>query len=441
MAKFRFLLLMLYQQTKAINQEMCMMVYDDRLDCSLEPINREECIARGCCYDSNVLDQTNTPSCYFPMTSENAQLKEAELNAIPIAITSGTHQVKPSYISVEKSSPPEVDLLALIAKIDAENAEKTNAEIPMKASKVTKVSVSVCKVPVKSMDRCGRRGVPRTRCEEIGCCWNQKWVPGGKYGPRCFKAGSVFDVEHSSFETDEEHTYANGKLERFEKGNSNFGGFLEDKIKEKDEHLEKHKCVANHQNAECIQPLTERLKCDISSDMNEGMEACVACSLRGCCFDPEPKILGGYIQPLCFKKPVQLTTAEPKTTMDFLELIRKLEGEMGPKTTSATTTTTIDPVLQRWNEYKEKFIGVENPDVEIDPVSVPVHDDLTNPNIPHIQFPHIFPGADTNEANLSKYNQLNTQNDYPPFPTQEPVRATNEDRMDLLLRSALFQNL
>jgi hypothetical protein len=178
MAKFRFLLLMLYQQTKAINQEMCMMVYDDRLDCSLEPINREECIARGCCYDSNVLDQTNTPSCYFPMTSENAQLKEAELNAIPIAITSGTHQVKPSYISVEKSSPPEVDLLALIAKIDAENAEKTNAEIPMKANKVTKVSVSVCKVPVKSMDRCGRRGVPRTRCEEIGCCWNQKWVPG-----------------------------------------------------------------------------------------------------------------------------------------------------------------------------------------------------------------------------------------------------------------------
>ena len=47
---------------------------------------------------------------------------------------------------------------------------------------------------VKKLKRCGRRGVPRKRCEDIECCWNENWRPGGKHGPRCFHHD--MDLEH-----------------------------------------------------------------------------------------------------------------------------------------------------------------------------------------------------------------------------------------------------
>jgi len=103
-----------------VTKEMCVINYDDRMDCVLDPmVTREECTKRDCCFDNSVPD--GIPHCYFAF--ENL-----------------------SELTV---------------------AENTNAQ------------QETCEINPYSMVGCGRKGVPRNRCLEIGCCWNKKWRLGG----------------------------------------------------------------------------------------------------------------------------------------------------------------------------------------------------------------------------------------------------------------------
>ena len=88
---------------------------------------------------------------------------EMELNAKPIVSVSGhfspsnDQTVNPSY---------KQNILSILAK----------AEPSLPA-----VHLETCDINKNEMSRCGRRGVPKKRCTQIGCCWNKSWRPGGTF--------------------------------------------------------------------------------------------------------------------------------------------------------------------------------------------------------------------------------------------------------------------
>lgn len=262
-----------------LTQEMCMMNYDDRLDCMLDPmVTREECTKRDCCFDSNVPE--GIPHCYFALEVDQSATLAAEMNAKPLSMAVGVFQN--GFADLVTNVLDNADASVLVHEAQLET----------------------CDLSVNTMERCGRRGVPRKRCIELGCCWNQKWRPGGTFGPRCHKTGI----------SDEEHSYANGKMEREYTAGSRVlptevpkddlpddMKFLAENLKSKIEKLNEEGCKPNHNQLQCIQGVTERLKCDISAELNMGIAACSACINKGCCFDPEPKIMAGMIYPICFE--------------------------------------------------------------------------------------------------------------------------------------------
>merc|ERR1711972_898553 len=173
---------------------MCMMSLDDRLDCVLDPmITRDECMRRECCYDSNVPE--GVPHCYFALEADQTDVLEAEMNAKPLSTVSGVFQSNnvelpelPDYL---KKDNYQETVNKLIDEI-----RNASPEIMVQEAKI-----ETCKISLSEMTRCGRRGVPKRRCLDIGCCWNVNWRPGGAFGPRCHKPGLQ----------DDEHSYANGK--------------------------------------------------------------------------------------------------------------------------------------------------------------------------------------------------------------------------------------
>ena len=143
-----------------LTQEMCMMNFEDRLDCVLDPmVTREECTRRECCYDSNVPD--GIPHCYFTLEIDQSATLAAEMNAKPLSMASGVFQTDdaiPDFAQLVNSVLDNVDENVLVHEAQLET----------------------CDISASSMVRCGRRGVPRKRCIELGCCWNKKWRPGGR---------------------------------------------------------------------------------------------------------------------------------------------------------------------------------------------------------------------------------------------------------------------
>ncbi|CAG5095546.1 Oidioi.mRNA.OKI2018_I69.XSR.g14233.t1.cds [Oikopleura dioica] len=346
-----------------VTQEMCMMDHEDRLECSLNPeITRNECLQLDCCFDSHV--PAGTPHCYFAMMEEDEDVTdEAELLAIPLAQASGSYR------------PPQ------------EEEEEEAEQLVEKAVFLGEQELT-CDINVKEATRCGRRGVPKTQCERIGCCWNLAWVPGGSEGPRCFKK-EVADAEHS---------YNNGKreeafedlpahlrvpLEPEEQTPSSVADFLVQNLAAKKAHLAEHSCVPNHSQLMCLQGVEEREKCDIKEALDLGIPACNACIDQGCCFDPEPKIMNGQIYPLCFRRgpidedlaadfDIGLTTEIPPIDdNEFFDLINMLENARGGED-SEDTPVEAEPVeetpeererrlrFERWQEIQGKLGMVDD---------------------------------------------------------------------------------
>lgn len=309
-----------------VDQGMCMMAYEDRLDCVLDPlISRSECMKRDCCYDSNVPD--GIPHCYFALELDKTDILEAELAAKPLVTATGSYQ---------RQEVPDLPTAAqyhqLINSILNDPEEKEQI--------MTQVQLETCDLSAVEMNRCGRRGVPKRRCVELGCCWNQKWRPGGLFGPRCHKA----EIK------DEEHNYPNGKMTKSETSATSRKlpikpekdethtdmQFMKQNLDSKVEKLKAEGCKPNHNQIQCIQGVMERLKCDISDELSLGIPACTACINKGCCFDPEPKIIAGMIYPICFEHgPISISDLpeiEPTEEIpevsdeDFNKMLSILEG-------------------------------------------------------------------------------------------------------------------
>lgn len=176
--------------------DMCMMSLDDRLDCVLDPmITRDECMRRECCYDSNVPE--GVPHCYFALEADQTDVLEAEMNAKPLSTVAGVYQ----------SNSVELPVLPDYLKKDSYEEPSTNInDASPELAFLQAAKIETCNISQSEMTRCGRRGVPKRRCLDLGCCWNPKWRPGGDFGPRCHKPGLMILG-------DDEHSYANGKME------------------------------------------------------------------------------------------------------------------------------------------------------------------------------------------------------------------------------------
>jgi hypothetical protein len=293
-------LLVLSSRTNA-SPELCMVDYDDRLPCSINgPLTYNECTLIGCCYDSNVPE--HVPNCYFRNSAKEEADSNLELNAEPLWVTSGHYSAKNSAktvvqddIKLEAVSGPVLTM----EQLDNLMLTGQTLEITGPVNDLKK-----CEIPDdfsrSKLVRCGRRGVPRKRCEEIDCCWNPSWRPGGAKGPRCFHYD--IDLEHYGKPRQREFPNMQNVPKIEPSSDQNTGStlnLLENKKEEMKEALAE--CKPNHNALKCIQGPEERLRCDIKTELGLGIKPCDACMLKGCCFDPMPKIVGSSIMPLCFK--------------------------------------------------------------------------------------------------------------------------------------------
>ena len=161
-----------------------MVDYENRLPCSINgPLSYTECTLIGCCYDSNVPE--DVPNCYFRNSAKEEADSNMEMNAEPLWVTTGHYSAKQN--EVVRDDIPMKSVAGPVLTMEQldelmQSGQTLDITGPINDGKK-------CEIPVEyerqKLRRCGRRGVPRKRCEEIECCWNPQWRPGGAKGPRC----------------------------------------------------------------------------------------------------------------------------------------------------------------------------------------------------------------------------------------------------------------
>merc|ERR1719454_68409 len=149
-------------------------------------------------------------------------------------------------------------------------------------------------------------------------------------------------------ESEEENSEEDGEHRAFQL--IHFGAGVEQKQKQASRQMDESRCLQGIARERAIKgstcvanvDFTARVSCDVQETLNRNpdMSLCSACVRSGCCFDATPRIINGYLAPMCF----HMKSASLSPSQIEEDLMQSLE-EPEPQP--------IQPTLSEEEQYSE----------------------------------------------------------------------------------------